>query len=96
MHITQLIHLLWLAYTTQHYAVIVCIYHSEVPVAYGTQWRIQAGAHPARAPSISPNDFTDPARSRPLFHRLFTKSCASITIDLITSGSADKMCLNFT
>ena len=41
------------------------------------------GAHPARAPSISPNDFTDPARPRLLFHRLFTKYCESITIDLI-------------
>ena len=40
----------------------------------------RGGAHPARAPPISPNDFTDPARPRPLFHRLFTKSCACITI----------------
>ena len=41
------------------------------------QWRIQGGGC---APPISPNDFTDPARPRPLFHRLFTKSCACITI----------------
>ena len=45
-------------------------------------------------PPISPNDFTDPARPRPLFHRLFTKSCACITTDLITT--ANKICLNFT
>ena len=42
----------------------------------------KGGAHPARAPPISPNDFTDPARPRPLFHRIFTKSCACITIDM--------------
>ena len=35
---------------------------------------------PPPPPPISPNDFTDPARPRPLFHRLFTKSCACITI----------------
>ena len=51
----------------------------RLPHQYTHQWRIQAGAHPARAPPpILPNDFTDPARPRPLFHSLFTKSCASI------------------
>ena len=51
--------------------------HTHTQHTY-VQWRIQAGVHPARTPPILPNDFTDPARPRPLFHSLFTKSCASI------------------
>ena len=47
------------------------------------QWRIQAGAHPARAPplfypTISPTRRAPARGPRPLFHSLFTKSCVSI------------------